>query len=120
MTLKTTQLRDAIKFALAVGATTVVGMGSALAQNTAPAQEATTLERVEVTGHYQNGIGSTDAASAGIYESANGRKFPRVQLLMVEGLLNHTQRAEHPDSDPAMRFKKAAKAETHGEQAEFL
>ena len=50
MTLKTTQLRDAIKFALALGATTVVGMGSALAQDPAPAQEATTLDRVEVTG----------------------------------------------------------------------
>jgi outer membrane receptor protein involved in Fe transport len=50
MTLKTTQLRDAIKFALAVGATTVVGMGSALAQDTAPAQTPTTLDRVEVTG----------------------------------------------------------------------
>ena len=50
MTLKTTQLRDAIKFALAVGATTVVGMGSALAQDTAPAQDPTTLDRVQVTG----------------------------------------------------------------------
>ncbi len=54
MTLKTTQLRDAIKFALAVGATTLVGMGSALAQDAAPApapaQEATTLDRVQVTG----------------------------------------------------------------------
>ena len=50
MTLKTTQLRDAIKFALAVGATTVVGMGSAFAQDTAPAQAATTLDRIEVTG----------------------------------------------------------------------
>ena len=50
MTLKTTQLRDAIKFALAVGATTVVGMGSALAQDTAPAPAATTLDRVQVTG----------------------------------------------------------------------
>ena len=50
MTLKTTQLRDAIKFALAVGATTVVGMGSALAQDVAPAQDPTTLDRVQVTG----------------------------------------------------------------------
>ena len=50
MTLKTTQLRDAIAFALAVGATTVVGMGSALAQDAAPGQEPTTLDRIEVTG----------------------------------------------------------------------
>ena len=47
MTLKTTQLRDAIKFAIAVGSTTLAGTGVALAQET---QEATTLDRVEVTG----------------------------------------------------------------------
>lgn len=52
MTLKTNQLRDAIKLAIAVGATTVVGMGSALAQDTAPPAEpaATTLDRIQVTG----------------------------------------------------------------------
>ena len=52
MTFKTTQLRDAIRFALAVGATTVVGMGSALAQDTAPAAtpDPTTLDRIQVTG----------------------------------------------------------------------
>ena len=50
MTLKTTQLRDAIKFAIAVG--TIAGTGTALAQDAAPAQEkeATTLDRIEVTG----------------------------------------------------------------------
>ena len=50
MTLKTTQLRDAIKFAIAVG--TIAGTGTALAQEAAPAQEkeATTLDRIEVTG----------------------------------------------------------------------
>lgn len=51
MTFKTTQLRDAIKFALAVGATAAVAMPAAFAQEEAPAQqEATTLDRVEVTG----------------------------------------------------------------------
>lgn len=50
MTLKTTQLRDAITFALAVGATTIVGMGSALAQTAAPVQDPTTLDRIQVTG----------------------------------------------------------------------
>jgi SAM-dependent methyltransferase len=47
-----------------------------------------------------------DAASAGFYESANGRKYPRVQLLTIEGLLNKTQRAEHPDYEPDLNFKK--------------
>ncbi|MFD0739300.1 TonB-dependent receptor plug domain-containing protein [Lysobacter koreensis] len=50
MTLKTTQLRDAITFALAVGTTALVGTGVALAQDTPAEQEATTLDRIEVTG----------------------------------------------------------------------
>ena len=49
MTLKTTQLRDAITFALAVGTTGFIGMGAALAQET-PADQPTTLDRIEVTG----------------------------------------------------------------------
>ena len=53
MTLKTTKLRDAISFALVVGATAVTG--TAFAQDAAPAeaapaQQATTLDRIEVTG----------------------------------------------------------------------
>ncbi len=48
MTLKTTQLRDAISFALAVGTTALAGTGVALAQETE--KEATTLDRIEVTG----------------------------------------------------------------------
>jgi DNA modification methylase len=48
-----------------------------------------------------------DAVSAGFYESANGKKYPRVQLLTIRGLLNKTQRAEHPDYEPEMSFKKA-------------
>ncbi|MDQ3287685.1 MAG: TonB-dependent receptor [Pseudomonadota bacterium] len=53
MTTKTNMLRDAIKFALAVGATAAVGTGVAFAQDAAPApaeQEATTLDRIQVTG----------------------------------------------------------------------
>jgi len=48
-----------------------------------------------------------DAASAGFYESAAGKKFARVQLLTIDGLLNGTQRAEHPDYEPDLNFKKA-------------
>jgi iron complex outermembrane receptor protein len=51
MTLKTTKLRDAITFALAVGATAVAGTGIAFAQATTPAPApAKTLDRIEVTG----------------------------------------------------------------------
>ncbi len=64
MTLKTTKLRDAISFALVVGATAVTG--TAFAQDTAPdqeapAQEATTLDRIEVTG---SRIRSVDAETS--------------------------------------------------------
>jgi iron complex outermembrane receptor protein len=47
MTLKTTQLRDAITFALAVGTTAAAGTGIAFAQE---GEKATTLDRIEVTG----------------------------------------------------------------------
>ena len=54
MTFKTTKLRDAITFALVAGATTVAGTGIAFAQDAddqaAPQQQATTLDRIEVTG----------------------------------------------------------------------
>lgn len=39
----------------------------------------------------------------------------RVQLLTIEGLLDGEQRAEHPDYEPDLNFKKA-KAETDAEQ----
>ncbi|GHE31559.1 TonB-dependent receptor plug domain-containing protein [Vulcaniibacterium thermophilum] len=48
MTYKTSKLRDAITFALAVGATTVAGTGLALAQEAQ--EDPATLDRVEVTG----------------------------------------------------------------------
>ncbi len=60
-----------------------------------------------------------DAASVGFYESATGKKFARVQLLTIEGLLNNTRRAEHPDYEPDLNFKKA-KAEAAGEQQQPL
>ena len=60
-----------------------------------------------------------DAASAGFYESATGKKYPRVQLLTIEGLLNNTHRAEHPDHQPDLNFKKA-KAESSAAQKELI
>ena len=49
MTLKTTKLRDAITFALIAGTTTVAGTGAVFAQESGD-QQATTLDRIEVTG----------------------------------------------------------------------
>lgn len=52
MTLKTTKLRDAIAFALVAGATAVAGTGVAFAQDQdeESTRQATTLDRIEVTG----------------------------------------------------------------------
>ena len=60
-----------------------------------------------------------DAASAGFYTDGAGRKFPRIQLLTIEGLLDGKQRAEHPDHAPDLNFKKA-KAESNAAQRELI
>ncbi|MBA3964034.1 MAG: restriction endonuclease, partial [Chthoniobacterales bacterium] len=60
-----------------------------------------------------------DAASVGFYQSMAGKKFARVQLLTVEALLNGTQRAEHPDYEPDLNFKKA-RAERDAEQQSLI
>ena len=59
-----------------------------------------------------------DAATAGFYESPNGKKFPRVQLLTIADLLSGQARAEHPDHALDLNFKKA-RTEAHGEQTEL-
>ena len=59
-----------------------------------------------------------DAASAGFYVSAAGKKFPRVQMLTIDGLLTGTARAEHPDHQPDLNFKKAVQ-EAEGTQHEI-
>jgi len=56
-----------------------------------------------------------EAASAGIYTTPTGKKYDRIQLLTVEGLMNKTQRAEHPDYEPDVNYK-AAKAEPNVKQ----
>jgi hypothetical protein len=60
-----------------------------------------------------------DAASAGLYQSPNGKKYPRVQLLTVGELLEGRVREEHPDYEPDLNFKKA-KTEEHGKQGTLL
>jgi site-specific DNA-methyltransferase (adenine-specific) len=61
----------------------------------------------------------TEATAAGFYESPNGKKYPRVQLLTIDGLLDNTQRAEHPDYEPDLNFKKA-KPEADSEQQPLI
>ena len=61
----------------------------------------------------------TEAAAAGFYESSNGKKYPRIQLLTIEDLLSGNARAEHPNVAPDLNFKKA-KTEVHNEQKEML
>lgn len=60
-----------------------------------------------------------DAASSGFYESPNKKKYPRVQLLTIEGLLSKKQRAKHPDYEPDLNFKKA-KTEANAAQKELI
>ncbi|MBV9657023.1 MAG: restriction endonuclease [Verrucomicrobia bacterium] len=60
-----------------------------------------------------------DAATAGLYESPTGKKYPRVQLLTIENLLAGSERAEHPDAMPNTNFKKA-KVESSGKQGQLL
>ncbi|WP_454259633.1 TonB-dependent receptor plug domain-containing protein [Pseudoxanthomonas mexicana] len=50
MNCKTTKLRDAISFALAVGTVSASGMGAAFAQTSSSDSSTTTLDRIQVTG----------------------------------------------------------------------
>jgi len=61
-----------------------------------------------------------DAASAGFYESPNGKKYARVQMLTIDELLSGKVRAEHPDYEPDLNFKKAKTEATGGKQAQLL
>ena len=60
-----------------------------------------------------------DAAASGFYESPNGKKYTRVQLLTIRDLLSGTARAEHPDYEPDLNFKKA-KVEADASQKDLI
>lgn len=60
-----------------------------------------------------------EAAKAGFYTSAMGKKYPRLQILTIEGLLSGKERAGHPDHQPDLNFKKA-KAESSAAQKQLL
>lgn len=50
----------------------------------------------------------TTAAKEGFYRAANGKEFPRVQILTIEGLISGIQRPEFVDfGSGSGTFKKA-------------
>jgi DNA modification methylase len=51
-----------------------------------------------------------EAAEAGFYTSADGSRYPRLQLLTIEGLLNGTQRLQRPLHVRDVTFKKAPRS----------
>ncbi len=59
-----------------------------------------------------------EAAEAGFYTSADGSRYPRLQLLTIEGLLTGTQRLQRPLHVRDVTFKKAPKS--RAEAAENL
>jgi DNA modification methylase len=50
---------------------------------------------------------TSDAAAEGFYASLSGKKYARVQILTIARLLDGSVRAEHPDYEPDLNFKKA-------------
>ncbi len=49
------------------------------------------------------------AAGAGFYTSSDGTKYPRLQLLTIEGLLDGTQHLQRPLHVRDVTFKSAPK-----------
>jgi site-specific DNA-methyltransferase (adenine-specific) len=51
-----------------------------------------------------------EAAEAGFYTSADGSRYPRVQLLTIHGLLEGTERLERPLHVRDVTFKRAPRS----------
>lgn len=49
----------------------------------------------------------TEAAAAGFYESPHHGKFPKIQILTIEGLMNGTERPQYMDLSTGITFKQA-------------
>jgi adenine specific DNA methylase Mod len=65
---------------------------------------------------------TTEAVKEGYYTSpANGAKFPKIQILTIEGLLTHQEEAAYPHLDAgAATFKKAAIEHGEDKQADLF
>jgi len=106
MTLKTTKLRDAITFALAVGATAVAGTGIAFAQDTTtttttttatPDQQATNLDRIEVTGSRIRRVDAENASPVVTIDRAAIEKTGKLTLGdLIQELPNIAGAATNP------------------------
>ncbi len=57
-----------------------------------------------------------EAAEAGFYTSADGSKYPRLQLLTIEGLLTGTQRLQRPLHVRDVTFRKAPRSRAEAAQ----
>ena len=101
MTLKTTKLRDAIVFALAVSATALTGTGIAFAQTTTPAQtpttttgkQATELDTIVVTG---TRIQSQTVTASSPVTEIQQEEFQYTGTTRTEDLVN-----QYPQMSPA-------------------
>ncbi|MES2859532.1 MAG: TonB-dependent receptor plug domain-containing protein [Pseudomonadota bacterium] len=100
MTLKTTKLRDAIMFALAVSATSLAGTGLAFAQSTTPAQtpattnqQATDLDTIVVTG---SRIQSQTVTASSPVTEIQQEEFQYAGVTRTEDLVN-----QYPQMSPA-------------------
>lgn len=100
MTLKTSKLRDAIVFALAVGATSLAGTGIAFAQSTPPVQTPTTtseeardLDTVVVTG---SRIQSQTVTASSPVTEIQQEEFQYTGTTRTEDLVN-----QYPQLSPA-------------------
>jgi outer membrane receptor protein involved in Fe transport len=106
MTLKTTKLRDAITFALAVGATATAGMGVAFAQDATAAdqqttpqaeEQAKTLDRIEVTGSRIRRVDAENASPVVTIDRAAIEKTGKLTLGdLVQELPNIAGAATNP------------------------
>jgi adenine specific DNA methylase Mod len=60
----------------------------------------------------------TEAASAGVYQGADGKNYPRLQILTLAELFQG-RKAQIPLLDPSLAFKKAQREDT-GQQGKLL
>ena len=104
MNLKTTKLRDAISFAIAVGATAVAGTGIAFAQDAAPAaqapaaDQAKTLDRIEVTGSRIRRVDAENASPVVTIDRAAIEKTGKLTIGdLVQELPNIAGAATNPN-----------------------
>lgn len=64
---------------------------------------------------------TAEALKVGWYESTTiNKSYPKIQILTVEGLLNHTQRADYPDLSRGGHTFKKAKVEEKSSKQESL